>query len=120
MNALIRAAAIESIRENKWRAARFGLDAEVIVSNTGDHAPLRGEIYGLLERLAPTASEVACTGELQAVAAILHGANSSGRQRTCFGEHGSLPHVVALLTDELRTDAEMPEKSPESGVPSPK
>ena len=42
-----------SLRENKWRAARYGLDAEVIVDEQGNLEPARTPIAELVDELRP-------------------------------------------------------------------
>ena len=43
------------VRENKWRAARHGVDAEIIIDEKGTLSPLRTEVSRLVEELAPVA-----------------------------------------------------------------
>src|SRR4026208_2168838 len=44
------------VRDNKWRATRYGLDAIVITDEAGATAPLRAALFGLLAALGPAAS----------------------------------------------------------------
>lgn len=90
------------VRENKWRAARHGLDADVITTPEGDHAPLREDLPRLLETLAPIAARLHCADELADVQAMLDGGASYERQRRVYRETGRLPDVVADLARELR------------------
>jgi len=39
------------LRDNKWRATRYGLDAVVITDDSGATAPLRDEVFELLRDL---------------------------------------------------------------------
>src|ERR1700730_10496699 len=41
------------VRDNKWRATRYGLDAIVITDASGSTAPLRDELYELVAELRP-------------------------------------------------------------------
>jgi len=43
------------VRDNKWRATRYGLDAIVITDEAGATAPLRDELFELLAELEPVA-----------------------------------------------------------------
>jgi len=90
------------VRENKWRAARHGLDADVIMANDGSHAPLRTLVPALLDDLAPTAEALQCSSELSDVGGMLGGNASYERQRRTFAEVGRLPDVTRRLADELR------------------
>jgi carboxylate-amine ligase len=91
------------VRENKWRAARHGIDAEIIVSEEGRLLPLRDAITDLVEELLPMARKLGCTEEL-AHAQEMAARPSYMRQRAMVEAGASLPDVVANLVTELRTD----------------
>jgi carboxylate-amine ligase len=95
------------IRENKWRAARFGLDANIISRNDGHQAPLRELLEGMCERLIPIAQQLKCEEELRYASRILSGAaTSSERQLAVFQRHGggdkALRQVAFSLADEFQ------------------
>jgi carboxylate-amine ligase len=91
------------LRENKWRAARYGLDATIITSREGDQAPLRDELRRLIERLEPTAARLGCLDELRFGLTILEsGAGYERQLAAAEAGDGSLKAVVAHLTAELR------------------
>ncbi|MGH2568070.1 MAG: carboxylate-amine ligase [Bacteroidota bacterium] len=46
------------LRENKWKASRYGLEAEIIVDEKGTTKLLRREIELLVDRLKPRAQEL--------------------------------------------------------------
>lgn len=90
------------VRENKWRAARYGLDAEVVVDNTGRLQPVRRSIVDLVEDLLPIARRLECDTELEAIPRLLERGASYQRQRDCAAEHdGALEPVVDLLIREM-------------------
>lgn len=90
------------VRENKWRAARYGLDAIVIEDAEGNECPVRDDLRSLVVRLEPVASRLGCLDELADVVAILEGGASYQRQlRVAEGAGGSLKAVVASLVKEL-------------------
>ncbi|HEX9953409.1 MAG TPA: glutamate--cysteine ligase [Rubricoccaceae bacterium] len=89
------------LRENKWRAARHGLDADVITDNEGHHGPLRDLVPDLVARLAPVAERLGCSEQLAAVHEMVANA-SYERQRARYAETNRLPDVVAMLAEELR------------------
>ena len=60
-----------TIRENKWRAARYGVDAQIIRDEDGNLVSLRRSISDLVERLEPTAERLGCLDELRRVNDIL-------------------------------------------------
>ncbi len=92
------------VRENKWRAARHGLDAEIIVDETGALTPLRVAIAEVVEELAPVAKRLGCAEELAGVTGILERGPSYVRQRRLVEGGASLVDVVDSLAEELRTD----------------
>jgi carboxylate-amine ligase len=50
--------------ENKWRATRYGLDAEIIVDDIGNPKPLRDEIIRTIDRVLPVGNRLNCVNEL--------------------------------------------------------
>ncbi len=92
------------VRENKWRAARYGIDAEIILDESGKVAPLRVALTDLVEELAPVAKRLKCADELAGAGRILDHGPSYLRQRRMVAEGASLADVVAGLVEELRTD----------------
>jgi carboxylate-amine ligase len=96
------------IRENKWLAARHGLEAEVIVDNLGALRPVRSVIDDLVERLGPTAESLGCARELADVRAMLAVGPGYLRQRQVLDRTGSLVDVVDHLVDELERGEPQP------------
>jgi carboxylate-amine ligase len=96
------------IRENKWLAARYGLEAEVIVDNRGTLRPIRAVIADLLSSLAPTADELGCQKELQDVRMILAMGPGYVRQRRVVDRGGTLVDVVDHLIHELDAGEPLP------------
>lgn len=92
------------VRENKWLAARYGLDAEIIVDDRGTRRPIREQIAELVEMLTPIAVELECAGELAGVDRILEEGPSCERQRRQVADGATLEDVVGSLVDELATD----------------
>ncbi|UCR89185.1 glutamate--cysteine ligase [Mycetocola spongiae] len=91
------------IRENKWRAARYGLDAILVVNAAGDERLVTEHLAELLVELAPTAERLGCAAELAGVAGIIAGGGSYRRQLAVAAAHdGDLRTVVAALARELR------------------
>lgn len=93
------------VRENKWRAARWGLEANVIVDNVGTQTQVVDDIRRLVELFGPISEQLDCSKELHDVLAILDGGASYQRQRRLYGEAGTFERVVDDLSRSLRTDA---------------
>ncbi|AJM77555.1 glutamate--cysteine ligase [Rathayibacter toxicus] len=91
------------VRENKWRAARYGLDAEIILDAAGTERPVTEDIRHLLIMLTPIAEQLDCAAELAEVELILSGGASYQRQlHTASRNDGDLTAVVRALAQELR------------------
>lgn len=90
------------VRENKWRAARFGMDAEIVVDNIRTLRPVRDALLGLVEELMPTAKRLGCESELGSIESIIDKGASYQRQRAAYAETGQLTDVVDLLVHEMR------------------
>ena len=92
------------VRDNKWRATRYGLDAIVITDDTGSTAPLRDELYELIRGLEPIADRIGCAEELKIAGDVLDQGASYERQRAICAEGGTLEDVVAASITEFRED----------------
>jgi carboxylate-amine ligase len=91
------------VRENKWRAVRYGLDARIVVDNVGTIRPIRTAVLELVDDLMPTARRLRCEEELAVVPRILDIGASYQRQRAVAAANGGdLSTVVDSLLDEMR------------------
>ena len=92
------------VRDNKWRATRYGLDAIVITDDSGSTAPLRDELYELMRELQPVADRLGCGPELGVVSEVLDSGASYERQRAIVASGGGLSDVVDALVTEFAED----------------
>ena len=91
------------VQENKWRAARYGLDAIVIVDADNTERLVTDDLADLLDRLAPVAGRLGCSDELAGVADIVTAGASYQRQRAVAqASGGDLVAVVDAVVTELR------------------
>lgn len=91
------------VQENKWRAARYGLDAIVIVDAASHERLVTDDLDDVLERLVPVARRLHCADELASVAEIPRRGASYQRQRHIATEaSGDLTVVVDSVVRELR------------------
>jgi len=91
------------VQENKWRAARYGLDAVIILDAASNERLVTDDLDDLLERLTPVARRLGCEDELRAVAEIPRRGASYQRQRTVAAATGfDLVAVVDSVVAELR------------------
>jgi YbdK family carboxylate-amine ligase len=97
-----------TIRENKWRAARYGLDAEIIRDEEGNLVSLRRSIGDLVDRLEPTAERLGCVEDLHRINDMLERGTSATRQREVHKQSRDLTKVVDLLVREMREGSVSP------------
>jgi carboxylate-amine ligase len=83
-----------TLRENKWRASRWGFDAEVILADDGRTRPLREDLGELFGHLTPWASRCGAGPALATAAEMLAQQPSYERQRALFARYGSLVPVT--------------------------
>lgn len=69
------------VQENKWRAARYGQDAIIILDAAGEETLVSDHLRAELERLAPVAERLGCAAELADVETILAGGGAAAHQR---------------------------------------
>ena len=91
------------VQENKWRAARYGLDAEIILDAEGNERLVTDDLFDLLERLSPVARRLGCTADLATVADIpARGASYQRQRRVAEKSGGDLVAVVDSVVRELQ------------------
>lgn len=86
------------VRQNKWRAARFGTNAQLVNSYTYEVQPLSQIIHLLIQRLRPTAQQLDCVAYLERNQAIADGASWADRQKMILDETGDRAEVVRRLS----------------------
>ena len=89
------------VQENKWRAARYGLEAIVILDSDCDERLVTDDLTVLLKRLEPIAEELGCIDELARVIDIVDHGASYQRQRSVYQHTGDMRAVVASVVSEL-------------------
>ena len=90
------------VQENKWRAARYGLDAEIILDARGAERLVTDDLADLLTRLAPLSRELGCEDELASVADIpARGASYQRQRAVAAATGGDLVAVVDSVVREL-------------------
>ena len=83
------------MKENKWRAARYGLDTDVITPRVGQKLrPMREGIYDWLNRLEAISAELGCADELRFVAELMEHGPSYLRQRAAGDPAAALRQLV--------------------------
>jgi carboxylate-amine ligase len=92
------------VEENKFRSARYGLDATVILDAEGNQGSIIDAIAKLLVELEPVAQRLGCAAELAGVRDIVRTGASYQRQQAVAKAHdGDLVPVVRAMIEEMRT-----------------
>ncbi|MBE7699401.1 glutamate--cysteine ligase [Oerskovia sp. Sa1BUA8] len=90
-------------QENKWRSARYGMDAIIILDRAGNEELVTEAVSKLLVELEPVAARLGCLAELDDVRLILRRGASYQRQRAVARRNGGeLDAVVRALVAEMR------------------
>ena len=92
-------------QENKWRAARYGLDAVVIKDAQNHQTPLTEDLTDVLNRLEPLAAELGCARELAYVETMMTGEVGYLRQRRIAQENGG--DLRAVVRDIVAQNREI-------------
>jgi len=91
------------VEENKWRSARYGMDAIVILDAEGQEKLVTDDVVRWLTVLEPVAARLDCSKELDDVRLILRRGASYQRQRAVARRNnGELDSVVSSLVSEMR------------------
>lgn len=90
-------------RENKWRAVRFGVDAELVADGTGRLRGLKALFAELRGHLAPVITRLGHEAHFELLESLLEIGPGYVRQRREAQARG-LPAVCRLLRDELLLD----------------
>jgi len=91
--------------ENKWRAARYGLDAEIIIDEIGNPKPLREEIISTIDRMLPVANRLNSVNELLDLRKKVEEGNMPyQRQLDQYTESKDFNSVIKNAIKELKTE----------------
>jgi glutamate---cysteine ligase / carboxylate-amine ligase len=88
------------VSENKWRAARYGLNTNLIDFSNDTERPAADAVRALVERCEPAARELGCTKELAAVESLLARGTGADEQTRLYEETQSLLAVAQWIAQE--------------------
>ncbi|MGV0372887.1 glutamate--cysteine ligase [Corynebacterium pilbarense] len=89
------------VAENKWRGARYGMDALVITSRGTDEDWVKHELQLLIDELTPVAADLDCVDELNLVREIIERGAGYERQRAIYQRTGDWKNVVDATCAEM-------------------
>jgi carboxylate-amine ligase len=90
------------IEENKWRAARWGIDGKLIDFGKKAEVPMRALALELLEFVDDVVDDLGSRWAVEYVHTILAEGTSADRQLRVYRETGELEAVVRHVVDETR------------------
>jgi carboxylate-amine ligase len=90
------------IEENKWRAARYGIDGKLIDFGRRAEVPMRDLAIELLEFIDDVVDELGSRSAIAYIHTVLREGTSADRQLAVFRETRSLEAVVQYLIHETR------------------
>ena len=91
-------------RENKWRAVRWGLDADLIIDDQGNKQKNSDRVREMLDNVEDISRQLNCEKELASVNEILKRGPSCQRQRSIYEKTGKLVPVVDALLEEWKNN----------------
>jgi len=93
--------------ENKWLAARYGLQAPIMDLDTGrrNRIPVAQQVRRMLRQLEPHARELGAERELEGVREIISRGNGSDRQLRVFNANRDIVEVVREIADATEVAA---------------
>jgi carboxylate-amine ligase len=99
------------IEENKWRAARYGIEGKLIDFGKEAEVPMRVLIPELLELVDDVVDDLGSRSAVDYVHTILNEGTSAERQLRVFQETGDLKEVVRHLVNETRGGMTEPKRN---------
>ena len=90
------------IEENKWRAARYGLDGKLIDFGRRAEVPMRDLALELLEFIDDVVDDLGSRKEVEYVKTVLREGTSADRQLAVFQQTNDLKAVVQHLIEDTR------------------
>ena len=90
--------------ENKWRAARYGLQATVIDLEHGGPIPITQLIERTLREIAPDARAIGCDRELEGVRRIVRDGNGADRQLAVYAATSDPREVARDIANVTQAD----------------
>ncbi|HZU40709.1 MAG TPA: carboxylate-amine ligase [Solirubrobacteraceae bacterium] len=87
----------EMLDENKWLAARHGLDGELVDLPHNDRVPTRALARRLLDRMREHATDLGTVEELEAVEDLLERGNGAARQVVIYEANHDLREVMGEI-----------------------
>lgn len=90
------------VRQNKWRATRFGTGAHLVDSYTYQVVTVAQAVDEMVDKLTPVAANLGCEHHLEHCRHIAASPSWADRQMSILAETGSAEEIVRQLTEVSR------------------
>lgn len=87
-------------RQNKWQAARYGMDAVFVEPDSMGAIPAKQMVMQLLDRIRPFAERLESSAYLKGIEDILTCGTGAARQRSVYASTGDTRQVVQFLVEQ--------------------
>jgi carboxylate-amine ligase len=94
------------IEENKWRAARWGIDGKLIDFGKRAEVPMRDLALELLQFVDDVVDDLGSRDAVEYVHTVLREGTSADRQLAVYRRTGDLKAVVRHIVEETRAGAD--------------
>ena len=92
--------------ENKWLAARHGLDGEMVDLPSTDRVAVKDLVRRLLDRVKDHATDLGSESQLEGIEDLLARGNSGSRQLVVYEANHDLSEVMREIVEKTAGDAE--------------
>lgn len=92
------------VKENRWRAQRYGIDEGLVDFGKGEIVPVAGLVDELIELVRPDAERLGCVAEVEGARAILRDGTSAHRQRRAFAAATAAGHAKQQALEAVVDD----------------
>lgn len=82
------------VRQNKWRACRYGIHADLVDSFTHEVKPVSAVVEDLVRTLQPVAQQLDCTAYLEHCLRMAHGPSAADDQAAILAASGDPADIV--------------------------
>jgi len=89
------------IRENKWRACRYGIEGEFITEDGRSTVKAKDALREIMDWVGPDSRALGSYGHFKMVDEIIRGGTGAARQVLTWKEKGDLKEVVRVMNEEL-------------------
>ncbi len=85
------------IRQNKWRACRYGMEASLVDPQSFESIPVRKVVHCLLDRLEDRAQDLGCSAQLEIARDLADQPTGSVLQLEAYRQTGNLAEVIRRM-----------------------